>query len=177
LKNIIERRTSKAASAEIMASYYEGVKIDKLTDYYFNWTNVLYWEAHYPSNIAFRELVNSGNVSIIKNVDVRNSLLDINASYEKLFVIREHMYDDYALYLYNPYSGIIDYGDGIKVWSNPNIKIELSVEDVNVALKNKTIKNGFTLASFNNILLKEQLVEILNAVDLNIILIEKEFTK
>jgi len=177
LKNIIERRTSKAASAEIMASYYDGVKIDKLMDYYFNWTNVLYWEAHYPSNIAFRELVNSGNVSIIKNVDVRNSLLDINASYEKLFVIREHMYDDYALYLYNPYSGIIDYGDGIKVWSNPNIKIELSVEDVNVALKNKTIKNGFTLASFNNILLKEQLVEILNAVDLNIILIEKEFTK
>ena len=177
LKNIIERRTSKAASAEIMVSYYDGVKIDKLTDYYFNWTNVVYWEAHYPSNIAFRELVNAGNVSIIKNADVRNTLLDINASYEKLFIIRDHMYDDYALYLYSPYAGIIDYGDGIKVWSNPNTKIELSLEDVNLALKSKTIKNGFTLASFNNILIKKQLVKILNAVDLTINLIEKELKK
>tara|TARA_B100000795_G_C22731372_1_gene411520 strand:+ start:93 stop:842 length:750 start_codon:yes stop_codon:yes gene_type:complete len=177
LKNIIERRTSKSTSAEIMLSYYDGVKIDALTDYYFNWTNVLYWEAHYPRNIAFKELVNSGNVSIIKNANIRNSLLDNNTSYEKLFIIREHMYDDYALYLYNPYSGIIDYGDGIKVWSNPNIKIELSEEDVNEALKNKTIKNGFTLASFNNILLKEQLIKILNTVDLTINLIEKQINK
>jgi hypothetical protein len=42
-----------------------------------------------------------------------------------------------------------------------------------VALKNKTIKIGFTLASFNNILLKEQLIKILNTVDLTINLIEK----
>jgi hypothetical protein len=82
-------------------------------------------------------------------------------------------YDDYVLYLYTPYSGIIDNGDGIKVWSNPNIKIELSEEDVYVALKNKTIKNGFALASFNNVLLKEQLLEIFNAAELTINLIDK----
>jgi hypothetical protein len=177
LIDIIERRTSKATSAEIMASYYNGIKINKLSDYYFHWTNVLYWEAHYPRNIAFKELVNSGNVSTIQNADIRNSLLDINASYEELFAVRDHMRDDYAIYLYNPYSGIIDYGDGIKVWSNPNIKIELSEEDVAVALKNRAIKNGFTLASFNNILLKEQLIEILNTVDLTIEMIEKEIEK
>ena len=174
LIDIIERRTSKAASAEIMANYYNGVKISKLSDYYFHWTNVLYWEAHYPRNIAFKELINSGNVSIIKSTSIRNSLLDINASYEELFAVREHMYDDYAIYLYNPYAGIIDYGDGIKVWSNPNIKIELSEEDVAVALKNKAIKNGFTLASFNNIGLKDQLIQILKNVELTIALIEKE---
>lgn len=177
LKNIIERRTSKATSAGIMVSYYNGVKIDALTNYYFNWTNVLIWEAHYPRNIAFKELINSGNVSLIRNANIRNALLDINASYEKLFVIREHMYDDYTLYLYSPYAGMIDYGDGIKIWSNPNSKIELSEEDVNMALKNKTIKNGFTLASFNNILLKEQLIKILNTVNLAINLIEKEDEK
>ena len=177
LIDIIERRTSKAASAEIMANYYNGVKINKLSDYYFHWTNVLYWEAHYPRNIAFKELVNSGNVSKIKNASIRNSLLDINASYEKLFIVREHMYDDYAIYLYNPYSQIIDYGDGIKVWSNPNIEIELSEKDVEVALKNRAIKNGFALASFNNIGLKEQLIQILNNVDLTVGLIEKEIEK
>jgi len=177
LNNIIERRISKAESAKIMASYYEGVKIDKLADYYLHWTNVLYWEAHYPRNIAFKELVNSGNVSIIKNTDIRNSLLDINASYEELFAVREHMYDDYGIYLYKPFSEIIDYGDGIEVWSNPSTKIELSEEDVAVALKNKVIKNGFTLASFNNIGLKDNLIQILENVDLTISWIEKEIEK
>ncbi len=177
LIDIIKRRTSKATSAEIMANYYNGVKINKLSDYYFHWTNVLYWEAHYPRNIAFKELVNSGNVSKIKNASIRNSLLDINASYEELFIVREHMYDDYAIYLYNPYAQIIDYGDGIKVWSNPNIEIELSEKDVAVALKNRAIKNGFTLASFNNTGLKEQLIQILNNVELTIGMIEKEIEK
>ncbi|WP_157588886.1 DUF6090 family protein [Psychroserpens burtonensis] len=174
LNKIIERRISKVASAEIMISYYEGVKIDKLSDYYSHWTNVLYWEAHYPRNIAFKELVNSGSVSIIKNADIRNTLLDITASYEELFAVREHMYDDYGIYLYSHYSEIIDYGDGIKVWSNPNIKIELSEKDIAVALKSKAIKNGFTLASFNNVGLQEQLIQILNNVDLTIVWIKKE---
>jgi hypothetical protein len=177
LDGIIERRKSKVASAEIMASYYNGVKIKKLSDYYFHWTNVLYWEAHNPRNIAFKELVNSGNVSIIKNADIRNSLLEINASYDELFEVRKHMYDDYTLYLYSPYSEIINYEDGIKVWSNPNIEIELSEEDVLVALKNKAIKNGFTLVSFNNNLLKDQLIQILKNVELTITLIEKEIKK
>ena len=177
LNNIIERRISKAASAKIMASYYDGVKINKLSDYYYHWTNVLYWESHYPRNVAFKELVNSGNVSLIKNADVRNSLLDINASYEELFAVRNHMYDDYVIYLYNPYSGIIDYRDGIEVWSNPDFEIELSDKDITVALKNRVIKNGFTLANFNNIGLKEQLIEILNNVDLSIGFIEIEINK
>lgn len=174
LNKIIERRISKASSADVMVSYYDGENIKNLSDYYFHWTNVLYWEAHYPRNIAFKELVNSGNMSIIKNAEIRNSLLEINASYEELFSVRQHMYDDYTLYLYSSYAGIIDYGDGIKVWSNPNVTIELSEEDVSVALKNKTIKNGFILASFNNNGLKDQLIQILKHVELAISYIEKE---
>ncbi|MHB1105914.1 MAG: DUF6090 family protein [Lutibacter sp.] len=174
LNKIIERRISKASSADIMVSYYDGEKIKNLSDYYFHWTNLLYWEAHYPRNIAFKELINSGNMSIIKNAEIRNSLLEINASYEELFAVRQHMYDDYKLYLYNSYAGILDYGDGIKVWLNPNVKIELSEEDVSVALKDKTIKNGFILASFNNNGLKDQLIQILKNVELTITYIEKE---
>lgn len=174
LKYIIERRTSKIKSSEIMASYYDGIAITNLADYYYHWTNVLYWEAHYPRNVAFKELVNSGNVSIIKNAEIRSSLLDINASYEELFAVREHLYDDYTIYLYQPYANIFDYGDGIEVWSNPDFKIELSEEDVAVALKTKAIKNGFKLAMFNHIILKEQLDAILETVQSTIVLTEKE---
>jgi len=173
LNSIIERRTSKAASAEIMVSYYDGVKINTLSDYYFHWTNVLYWEFHHPRNTAFEELVNSGSMSIIENAQIKELLLDIDVSYEELFEVRKHMYDDFAIYLYNPFAGIIDYGDGIRIWTNPKADIELSEADVKVALKNKAIKNGFTLAAFNNIILKNQLLEILNKVDLTIAEIKK----
>jgi hypothetical protein len=174
LKEIIATRTEKAKSAEIMVSYYDGVEIEKLADYYYHWTNVLVWQAHNPRNTAFKELVNSGNFSIIKNGIVRGLLLEISDSYESLFVVRNHLYDDYTIYLYKPYSGILDYEDGIKVWSNRDTEIELSAEDVKEALQSKVIKNGFTLASYNNIDIKEKLVEILNTVDSAIDLIEKE---
>ena len=89
----------------------------------------------------------------------------------------EKLSDYYSLYLYNPYSGIIDYGVGIEVQSSPNFDKKLSEEDIEVALKNKTIKNGFTFANFNKIGLKEQLIEILKNVKLTIDLIQKETKK
>lgn len=174
LEDIIKRRTDKAKSAEIMESYYDGVEIEQLSDYYFHWTNVLIWEFHSPRNIAFEELVNSGNVSIIQNIYIRSSLLEINASYDELFTIRAHLYEDYIIYLYQPFSDIIDYRSGIEVWSKPNVSIKLSEEDVKVALKNKTIKNGFTLAAFNNTDLTGKLAEILKKVDFTIEIIIQE---
>jgi hypothetical protein len=174
LKDIIEKRTKKIASADIMVRYYHGIQIKNLNDYYYHWTNVLYWVEHNPRNIAFKELVNAGNVSVIKNTEIRNSLLEINASYEELFAVRKHLYDDYTIYLYTPFSTIFDYENGIKVWTNPNIKIDLSLKDVNVALQSKAIKNGFTLASFNNTDLRVKTVLILKTVKKVISLIEKE---
>jgi hypothetical protein len=40
------------------------------------------------------------------------------------------------------------------VWSDRNIQIKSSEEDINLALKKKTIKNRFALASFDNTGLK-----------------------
>lgn len=177
LLEIIDRRTSKAESADVMVGYYDGLPIEKLSDYYVHWLNVLFWETHSPRNIAFMELVNSGNVSLIRNEDIRNSLLDINASYEDLHAIRAHMYDDYSLYLYAPYSRIIDYADGIKAWSDPDTPLDLSMEDVEEALQHKEIKNGFTLASFNNRLLGDDMKGILAIVEKTIGLIEIEIKR
>lgn len=75
------------------------------------------------------------------------------------------MYNDYPEYLYKPFADIIDYENAIIAWSEPNENIELSRENVELALKSRRIKNGFTLASFNNNLLTEQLTEILTKVD------------
>ncbi len=174
LIEIIARREDKANSAEIMQGYHKGKPIEKLSDYYFHWTNVLYWEFHHPRKTSFEELVNSGNLSIIQNAQIKNLLLEIDVSYEELFEVRKHMYDDYKLYLYAPFADIINYDEGIEVWSNPEFTNELSEENVRRALQNQAIKNGFTLAAFNNRGLKEQLQEILEKVESSIVAIELE---
>jgi hypothetical protein len=177
LQKIIERRKSKSMSAKIMENYYHTRKVDNFNDYYSNWTNVLYWEAHNPSFITFKELINSGKLSALSNERVKQLLLQIDYKYNELFEVRKHMYDDYTEYLYGPFADIIDYENAIIAWSEPNREIELSKEDVEIALKNKRIKNGFTLASFNNNLLKDQLTEILIKVDSTIMLVEQEIKK
>jgi len=177
LIKIIERRKSKSESAKIMESYYHTDKVDNLNDYYSNWTNVLYWEAHNPNFITFKELINSGKLSSLSNKKVKQLLLQIDYSYNELIGVRKHMYDDYSEYLYSPFADIIDFENGIIAWSEPNKNIELSREDVETALKSKRIKNGFTLASFNNNLLAGQLTEILTTVDSTIVLVEQEIKK
>ena len=177
LKKIIERRKSKTNSAKIMESYYHTNIVGNLSEYYSNWTNVVYWEAHNPSFITFKELINSGKLSSLSNESVKQLLLKIDYSYNELFEVRKHMYDDYSHYLYIPFSEIIDYENAIITWSEPNKNFDLSREDVEIALKNKRIKNGFTLASFNNNILAEQLTGILTKVDSTIVLVENEIKK
>lgn len=177
LNEIIIRREDKVRSAQIMQGYHKGNKIENFTDYYFHWTNVLYWEFHHPRKTTFEELVNSGNLSIIKNAKIKNLLLEIDVSYEELFEVRKHMYDDYKLYLYAPYAEIIDYDQGIEVWANPNVTVQLSEEKVKQALKSQAIKNGFTLAAFNNQGLKEKLQLILEKVEITIAATETELDK
>jgi hypothetical protein len=177
LIKIIERRKSKSESAKIMETFYHTKKVDNLKDYYSNWTNVLYWEAHNPSFITFKELINSGKLSSLSNEKIKQLLLQIDYNYNELFEVRKHMYDDYTEYLYRPFADIVDYENAILAWSEPNKNIELSREDIETALKSKRIKNGFTLASFNNSLLTGQLTEILTKVDSTIMLVEQEIKK
>jgi len=177
LIKIIDRRKSKTESASIMESYYHTKKIDSLKLYYSHWTNVLMWETHNPSLVTFKELINSGKLSTLTNEKVKQLLLQIDYKYNQIFELRNHLYHDYTDYFYKPFGDFIDYEHGLKAFLEPNEEIELSKEDVEIALKSKRIKNGFTLARLNNNLLREQLSEILTKVDSTIVLVEKEIKK
>jgi len=177
LKKIIERRKSKANSAKIMEGFYHTKKVDNLTDYYSNWVNVLIWEAHNPSLLTFKELLNSGELSSLSNEQIKQLLLQIDYNYNEIFEVRKHMYEDNIDYLYKPFGDIVDYENGIIAWTEPDRNIALSREDVDTALKNKRIKNGFTLAYFNNNLLIDKLNEILAKEDSTMVLIQKEIKK
>ncbi len=174
---MIERRESKSISSKIMEGYYHTKEVDNLNDYYSHLLNVLYWDAHNPSLITFNDLINSGKLSALSNEKVKHLLLQIDYKYKELFEVRKHLYEDYVEYFYRPLADIIDYESAILAWTQPDNDIELSKVDVEQALKSKRIKNGFTLANFNNDLLKDHLGEILTKVDSTITIVEDEIKK
>ena len=177
LIKIIERRESKSRSSKTMESNYDAHEVDNINDYYSHLMNVLYWDAHNPSLITFNELINSGKLSSLSNDNIKYLLLQIDYKYNELFEVRKHLYEDYWEYFYRPFADAIDYEQAIIAWTEPNRDIELSKEFVEIALESKRIKNGFTLATFNNNILAEQLSEILIKVDSTIVFIEQEISK
>jgi hypothetical protein len=177
LEAIIARRNDKVKSADSMLFYHKEKKIKNLKDYYFHCINTLVWETHQPKNTTFEELRNSGNLSIISNSKIKKLLLEINTNYEALFEVRDHMYRDYTDYFYRQYSGTIDYESGLTIWSDRSHDIELSQEDVDAAFQNKTITNGYAIASFNNQLLSKQSSDILSKVERTVELIEVEIER
>ncbi|WP_127845908.1 DUF6090 family protein [Psychroflexus aestuariivivens] len=98
LKNIIERRKSKALSAQNMASYHAKGEVDTLKNYYTNFANVLYWEVHHPNDKTFRELINSGNLSLIQSKAIKRNLLEMESQYNQIQELREHTKHDYEMF-------------------------------------------------------------------------------
>lgn len=174
LKHIVKRRNSKALSAQKMAGYHNKMQVDTLKNYYSNFANVLYWEVHYPNNKTFQELINSGNFSLIKNKTIKRNLLEIEGKYNQIKELREHMNADYEMFFYKEYKKIFDFSTAINVWAKPQQNHQLSPSEVENCLNNTAIKNGYTLAAFNNAELGKKSQEVLNLVEKTIILINEE---
>lgn len=177
LKNIIKRRKSKASSAQKMAEYHASAKIDTLKNYYVNFANVLYWEVHHPNDKTFRELVNSGNLSLIRNKEIKRNLLEMQNQYNQIQELREHTKHDYEMFFYNEYKDIFNFSTAINAWANPEGSHQFSQSEVEKCLKNDAIKNGFTLAAFNNAEMGNRSKEVLDIIEETINLIDSEIKK
>lgn len=174
LQNIIKRRESKALSARKMAGYHAKGKVDTLKKYYTNFANVLYWEVHHPNDKTFRELINSGNLSLIKNKQIKRNLLEMESQYNQIQELREHTKHDYEMFFYNEYKDIFNFSTAINAWANPDGNHKLSQAEVEKCLKNDAIKNGYTLAAFNNTEIGNRSKEVLKIVEKTIALIDEE---
>jgi hypothetical protein len=177
LQNIIERRESKAASARAMAEYHSQTEVDTLKNYYSNFANVLYWEVHHPNDKTFQELINSGNLSLITNTEIKRNLLEMESQYSQIHELREHTKHDYEMFFYNEYKHIFNFATAINVWADPEGNYELSEAEVDTCLKNDAIKNGYTLAAFNNTEMGNRSREVLRIVEETITLIDEQLER
>jgi len=124
-KNI---RLGQANAAHELITY---AKSKNVTDVYIldslYITIALWWE-FVPNNNTFEELRSSGNLKLIRNVSIKNLLLELNTENEGLISTRNHIQREYEHYLYdqkNNQINFLDVNDPDKIntildWFYPN---------------------------------------------------------
>ena len=156
LEGIISARKTAVRSAGIILDYFEGNRAVLPDSFNLHNLNVQIWYPLNQNDNTFQELLNSGNLAIISDDSIRNSLLNLQLLYKTITFQESHMRHDYVNYLYPIYFSIADLNPSIKNYAYQlsagaaGENSVLSENEIMEMLQNRTFKNGFVLAIFNS---------------------------
>ena len=180
IDRFIETRNNQIQSASTVLEYYEGKPLQDLDDLSNNLLNVYIWKKFYQINNTFQELTNSGNLALISNDSIKNSLLNLDAMYKELKGEEEHYRYDTEMLLYEPSFQILDLNPITKKFTfnvtngQAGENTQLSREDFERLLENLNHKNGFVMAVYEFTVMNSQL-EAMKQTSIQLLqIIEKE---
>ncbi|TJY32834.1 DUF6090 family protein [Pontimicrobium aquaticum] len=183
INTFIDTRNSQIKSANTILEYYEGKPLTVLSDFSNNCVNVYTWKKFYQINNTFLELTNSGNLALISNDSIKNSLLNLDALYKELKGEEEHFRFDSELLLYEPSFRMIDLNPVTKKFtydvSNGEAGENTTLPRANFEdiLKSIKHKNGFVMAVYEFTVMNGQLDGMKTLSEKLISLIDNELTK
>jgi hypothetical protein len=115
---------------------------------------------------TYQELLNSGNLSIISNKEIKEYLQNIQTKFKKVGFIEGEMQQDFEQYLYDPFFKTADLQSSLMSFEGEDVVLD-SVQAM-ALLNNQAFKNGFVLSSFNSQSLIEEydaIIESIHALD------------
>ena len=155
LQRSIDRYSRAGRSAEVMISYFEGAPITNTDSVNFHTMEVLYWDPFIRNNSTLREMISSGSLGILSDDSLKNELLRMELSYDKIDGDQEHMRFDYQEYLYGPFFRTGDVGQAYKDYMAILGGVEQAAKNtrnadvIKVLLNDPAYKNGFSLCLLN----------------------------
>ncbi|MDM9631485.1 DUF6090 family protein [Robiginitalea aurantiaca] len=124
---------------------------------------VFRWKDFVPNNNTFKELLSSGNLSLIKNDSIKNGLLELENNYASIAGNEYHMRREFEEYLYDPHVkniSAIEFFDTttptdgllirLKAQDIPESRRDKVISDAAWQHNNQTFTNGLKLAMMNN---------------------------
>ena len=137
--------------------------IQEVQDYTDTYETIFGWKDFVPNNNTFKELLSSGNLSLIKNDSIKNGLLELEKNYASIAGSEYHMRREYEEYLYDPHVksiSVIEFFDTtrptkglpirLKAEDIPGSKHDKLINDAKWQNDNQTFTNGLKLALMNN---------------------------
>ncbi|MTE27846.1 DUF6090 family protein [Winogradskyella ouciana] len=156
-------RYEKAKACTVLLSAKEPTTIEDVEEYTDRYEQVFIWSVFVPNNNTFKELLSSGNLSLIKNDSIKNALLELDKHYAALATGEEHMRREHQDYLYDQNIeniealGFFDmttpaYGfpERLTAADIPESKHQKLIEDAQWQHNDEMFKNGLRLAMMNN---------------------------
>ncbi len=153
----------KAESCTFMLNTTMPQTMEDVVNYTHQYENVFFWYDFVPNNNTFKELLSSGNLSLIKNDSIKNGLLEVDKFYSTVKGHEYHMRREFEKFLYdqsvtNTESIILfdksepRYGfpKRISIEDIPESQHQRMIADAQWLYNDQTFNNGLRLAMMNN---------------------------
>jgi len=137
--------------------------LEDLINYTDQYENVFYWFDFVPNNNTFKELLSSGNLSLIKNDAIKNALLEVDNFYSKISGHEYHMRREFEKFLYDRSVGHTEslvlfdksepqYGfpKRLTIEAIPQSQHQKMIDDIQWLYNDQIFNNGLRLAMMNN---------------------------
>ena len=166
LDKFIAVRSSRVESAGNIIEYFDGKPLEDLEDFNYHNIHTHLWQKFYQNNNTFQELINSGNLGIISNHAIKDSLMDLQLLYKKMKSDEDHMRYDFEGYVFKPLFDAVDINPMTKNYvykltdGGAGERVELSRDAIETLLQDVKYKNGFTLAVFMMTLINSEFEDI-----------------
>jgi hypothetical protein len=180
MERYLEYRTESIAAANRVLEHFEGKPITDYAAFNADGVHIYEWERFWQNDNTFQELVNSGNLALISNEDIKTSLMDIELLYKIMKSEEDHYRFDTETALYKPLYDLMDLRPMVASYEyrvsngSSGQDVDLSGEYFNDFLKSTIIKNGFVMTVLELSKLNEQMREIKRRTQELILLIDEE---
>ena len=176
----LEYRSASIAAANRVLEHFEGRPITDYAAFNADGVHIYEWERFWQHDNTFQELVNSGNLALISNEEIKTSLLDIELLYKIMKSEEDHYRFDTETALYKPLYDLMDLRPMVASYeyrmSNGSAgeDVDLSGDYFNDFLQSTIIKNGFVMTVLELSKLNGQMQEIKRRTEELIALIDEE---
>ena len=179
----INARNLGIESAKTILDHFEGKPINDVAAFNNLCMPIYTWQRFYQINPTFQELISSGNLTLLSNDTIKTMLFNLESLYKMNKAEEDHFRFDTEVLIYQPLYELMDMkvmveSIGISITTS-QVKNQQSISPklFDEYLKNIKLKNGFTDAVFEFMVLNEQLENMKKMSQQLIQIIDREIEK
>jgi len=182
VESFIQLKQTAIESANIIIKYFENDTITNPSYFNLHNLNVSITNRFEEKNNTFKELENSGQLTLISNQEIKNLLLDMDLIYRRIEFWTNHLYNDLRELNYAIQFHKVDLDPTIKNLTYQlsggqlGVNVEPSIEQYRILLSDLGYKNSFVLSNYNNQMIIGNLEEVIEESNRLIALIDEELS-
>lgn len=180
MDNYLGIRKGYMEAAQRILNHFNGEPITDMNAFNDDGVSIYSWQKYYQNNNTFQELTNSGNLALISNDSIKNSLLDIETLYKKMKSEEDHFRYDTEELIYTPLYALMDLDALVNNFEyrisegNSGREVIFQPGHFDEYLKTQKLKNGFSMVILEFSVMNSQMKQLKQLSENLILLIDRD---